>query len=71
MADWRKAFEDTYATATSPTGERIWRHGLLDAAEELAAERGEPPAEVRAGILEMNATVETMIRRFLLVAEAR
>ena len=45
--------------------------GMLNAAEELAAESGEPAAEVRAGILEMNATLETMIRRFLLIAEAR
>ena len=45
--------------------------GLLDAADELAAESGESVDEVRAGILEMNATLETMIRRILLVAEAR
>jgi SAM-dependent methyltransferase len=45
--------------------------GLLEAVEELAAESGEPVEEVRASILEMNATLETMIRRFFLVAEAR
>jgi SAM-dependent methyltransferase len=44
--------------------------GLLAAAEELAAEDGEPVEEVRAGIAEMNATYATMIRRFFLVAEA-
>jgi SAM-dependent methyltransferase len=44
---------------------------LLDAAEEFAAESGEPVEEIRAGIREMNATVGTMIRRFFLVAEAR
>jgi ubiquinone/menaquinone biosynthesis C-methylase UbiE len=44
---------------------------LLDAAEELAAESGETVEEVRASIAEMNATVETMTRRFFLVAEAR
>ena len=44
---------------------------LLEAAEELAAESGDPVDKVRAGILEMNATIETMTRRFFLVAEAR
>jgi cyclopropane fatty-acyl-phospholipid synthase-like methyltransferase len=45
--------------------------GLLEAAEELAAESGETVEEVRASIIEMNSTLETMIRRFFLVAEAR
>jgi ubiquinone/menaquinone biosynthesis C-methylase UbiE len=45
--------------------------GLLEVADELAAEAGEDVAEVRASIEEMNATVEAMTRRFLLVAEAR
>ena len=45
--------------------------GLLDAAPELAAESGEPVEDVRAGIAEMNATTDAMIRRFFLVAEAR
>jgi SAM-dependent methyltransferase len=49
--------------------ERIGQ-GLLDAAEALAAESNEPVDEVRASIREMNATVETMSRRFLLVSVA-
>lgn len=56
--DWRERIERTGL-------------GLLDAVEELAAESGETVAEVRAGILQMNATIETMTRRFMLVAEAR
>jgi SAM-dependent methyltransferase len=42
---------------------------LLDAVDELAAESGEDPAEVRAGLLEMAATVDTMLRRVLIVGE--
>ncbi|MBK5307085.1 MAG: class I SAM-dependent methyltransferase [Frankiaceae bacterium] len=42
---------------------------LMEAADELAAESGEPVDEVRAGIAEMAATNELMIRRVLLVAE--
>jgi hypothetical protein len=45
--------------------------GLLEAAEVLADEQGLDVAEVRTSILQMNATLETMIRRFLMVAEAR
>ena len=45
--------------------------GLLDAVEELAAESGEPVDDVRASIVAMNATLDTMSRRFFLVAEAR
>jgi SAM-dependent methyltransferase len=45
--------------------------GLLEAADVLAAEQGLDVAEVRTSILQMNATLGTMIRRFLMVAEAR
>ncbi len=41
---------------------------LLDAVDELAAESGDEPDDVRAGIEEMHATVATMIRRVLFVA---
>ena len=51
-------------------GERIGQL-LLDAVEDLAAESGEPLDQVRASIVQMNATLETMSRRFFLVAEAR
>jgi len=44
---------------------------LLEAAQDLAAEQGLGIAEIRSSILEMNATLETMTRRFLMVAEAR
>ena len=56
--DWHRRLEET-------------GQGLLDAAEELAAEDGTPVDEVRASIKEMNATLETITRRFMLVAEAR
>jgi SAM-dependent methyltransferase len=41
---------------------------LLDAVDELAAESGDDPAEVRASIEEMHATVSTILRRVLFVA---
>jgi hypothetical protein len=50
--------------------EELIGQDLLDAAEALAAESGEPVEKVRAAILEMNATVETQSRRVFLVAEA-
>ena len=42
---------------------------LLEAAEDLAAESGEPVEEVRSGIIEMAATNEVMTRRVLVVAQ--
>jgi len=44
---------------------------LLDSVEDLAAESGEDPDEVRQGVLEMAATTETMLRRVLIVAQRR
>jgi SAM-dependent methyltransferase len=44
---------------------------MLASVEELAAESGDDPDEVRQGILEMAATVETMLRRVLIVAQKR
>jgi SAM-dependent methyltransferase len=44
---------------------------LLASVEELAAESGDDPDEVRQGVLEMAATVETMLRRVLIVAQKR
>ena len=41
---------------------------LLDAVEELAAESGDDPDDVRAGIEEMHTTLATVIRRVLFVA---
>ena len=43
--------------------------GLLAAVDELAAERGVPVEEERAGLEAMKATIAAMIRRFFLVAE--
>ena len=42
---------------------------MLDAVDDLAQESGETPEEVRAGIEEMDATVDTMLRRVLIIAE--
>jgi SAM-dependent methyltransferase len=51
--------------------EELIAEGLLEAVAELAAESGETIDKVRADVLEMNATIECMIRRIFLVAEAR
>ena len=45
--------------------------GLLDSVDELAAESGETPDEVRAGVEEMAATANAMHRRVFVVATAR
>lgn len=42
---------------------------MLDAVDELAEESGASPEEVRAGIEELSATVDTMLRRVLIIAE--
>jgi SAM-dependent methyltransferase len=42
---------------------------LLDAVEELAAEMGTDPVEVRRDLIEMSATLAFMTRRVLIVAE--
>jgi SAM-dependent methyltransferase len=42
---------------------------LLEAVDDLAEESGEDPEDVRAGIQEMAATVEAMLRRVLIIAE--
>ena len=44
---------------------------LLESVEELATESGDDPDEVRQAVLEMAATVETMLRRVLIVAQKR
>ncbi|MFN2464171.1 MAG: class I SAM-dependent methyltransferase [Candidatus Dormibacteria bacterium] len=44
---------------------------LVDAVPELAAESGRPETEVRDGLEEMHATLDCMIRRVFIVAEAR
>lgn len=42
---------------------------LLESVDELAAEEGDDPAEVRASILEMAATIDAVLRRVLVVAQ--
>ena len=42
---------------------------LLESADELAAEEGDDPAEVRDSILEMAATIDAALRRVLVVAQ--
>jgi methyl-accepting chemotaxis protein len=42
---------------------------MLDAVDELAEESGESLEETRAGVEEMAATVDAMLRRVLIVAE--
>jgi SAM-dependent methyltransferase len=44
--------------------------GLLAAVDEIAAESGQPADEVRAEVIEMRNTYDTMIRRLLAVATA-
>jgi ubiquinone/menaquinone biosynthesis C-methylase UbiE len=44
---------------------------LMDSVEELAAEHGQPVDQVRHNLAEMAATVDTMTRRVLIVAERR
>jgi SAM-dependent methyltransferase len=44
---------------------------LLDRVEELAAEDGSDVEETRQGILEMDRTIDHMLRRVLIVAEKR
>ena len=77
VSDHRPLFERAgfSIAAYEDTDPGLARHrsvmsGLLDSVDELAAEHGVPEAEMRAGIEEMAATVDAMIRRFLVVAMA-
>ncbi len=42
---------------------------LLDSIDELAAEEGSDPDEVREGVLDVDRTIDHMLRRVLIVAE--
>lgn len=55
--DWRNRVAETTA-------------GLLDHVEQLAAESGEPVEEVRAQLVEMEATIDAMSRRVFVAAQA-
>jgi SAM-dependent methyltransferase len=57
-SNWRKRIEGTTA-------------GLIDSADELAAESGVAVATVQAQLMEMQRTVEAMSRRVFVLAEAR
>jgi len=56
--DWRRRITETTA-------------GLLENVEELAAESGDDLAETKADLEEMQATIDAMSRRILVVAQAR
>lgn len=56
--DWRRRVTETTA-------------GLIENVEELAAESGDDVAETRAQLEEMEATIDAMTRRILVVAQAR
>jgi len=56
--DWQRRISDVSA-------------GLAENVEELAAESGDDVAETRARLEEMRASIDAMIRRILVVAEAR
>ena len=49
--------------------QRSLADGLLHHADVLAAEQGQDVDDFRAGVEEMRATTDCMIRRFLIVAE--
>ncbi len=74
--DHRPLLEATGFTVLSYADTADWRHrvtavsdGLIEAAEEIAAESGAQASEVRAGSEEMRRTIDDMIRRVLIVAE--
>lgn len=78
VADHRPLLEDAglEVLAYEETDDWEARHReitrlLMDSVDELAAETGRPTEEVRAGQLEMAATVDAMLRRVLVVAERR
>ena len=62
------AYEETedWRRRVGETGARLLRN-----VEELAAESGEDVAETRSQLEEMQAAIDSMTRRVLVVAEAR
>jgi SAM-dependent methyltransferase len=65
---------DVLAYDDTPDWERRQRdidRLMMESAEELAAEHGQPVDEVRRNLAEMAATVDTMTRRVLIVARRR
>ncbi len=75
MADHRPLLADGRFKVEAYEETRLWRERevrttqlLIDAVDELAAEGGADPAEMRAGLEEMQATLDCMTRRVLIVA---
>jgi len=65
---------DVLAYADTPDWERRQRdidRLMMESAAELAAEHGQPVDQVRHNLAEMAATVDTMTRRVLIVAQRR
>ena len=78
VADHRPLLVDAGFDVVAYDDTPLWRERqerldalLLDAVDELAAESGEDPDDVRAWIEEMHASLATMIRRVLFVARRR
>ncbi|HEY2519250.1 MAG TPA: class I SAM-dependent methyltransferase [Streptosporangiaceae bacterium] len=78
IPDHRPALEaagfDVLAYDETPDWERRQREIdrlLMESAEDLAAEHAQPVEKVRHDLAEMAATVDTMMRRVLIVAERR
>ena len=66
--DWAAAFSEVFAQPAGAVEARTWATALGD---EYPAEHAQPVDQVRRDLAEMAATVDTMIRRVLIVAERR
>ena len=78
VADHRPLLDQAGFDVLSYEETRAWRdrqqqtgQALLAAAHELAAESGDDPAHLRARIAEMNATLASVSRRVLVIAQRR
>jgi SAM-dependent methyltransferase len=78
VPDHRPIFEKTGFEVRSYDETSAWRQRqtricelLLMAVDELAAETGSDPIQIRSGIVEMQATLDCISRRVLMVAERR
>jgi SAM-dependent methyltransferase len=78
VADHRPLLDQAGFDIVSYAETEAWRErqertglAMLAAVDELAAEAGTDPGAMRAGIAEMHATMDCMIRRVLVVAQRR
>jgi len=78
VPDHRPILEEAGFEVRSYDETRAWRQRqtricerLLMAVDELAAETGSDPSQIRSGVVEMQATLDCMSRRVLMVAERR